>query len=68
MIVLSAADDDQKVAFQMQVEEKIRKQELPVNVTYHTFADPGTAKIGNQSEIELFSSDVLYMSHHQCSL
>ncbi|XP_072040884.1 fucose-1-phosphate guanylyltransferase-like [Amphiura filiformis] len=46
LVVLSAADDDQRVAFQMQIDEKIKRKELPLNVNYLTFADPGTAKIG----------------------
>ena len=44
--MLSAADEDQRMAFQMQVDEKIKRGELPLDVNYLTFADPGTVKIG----------------------
>ena len=50
LVVLSAADEDQRTAFQMQLDEKIKRGHLPLGVEYLTFADPGTAKIGKNDD------------------
>ena len=49
LVVLSAADEDQRTAFQMQLNEKIERGSLPLGVEYLTFADPGKAKIGKNN-------------------
>ncbi|XP_051788910.1 fucose-1-phosphate guanylyltransferase [Erpetoichthys calabaricus] len=47
VIVITAADDSQKEAYELQIAEKIQRKELPLGVKYHVFADPAGYKIGN---------------------
>ncbi|KAG7488378.1 hypothetical protein MATL_G00032030 [Megalops atlanticus] len=47
IVVVTAADEDQKDAYERQISEKLRKKELPLGTTYHVFADPPGPKIGN---------------------
>ncbi|KAL2089958.1 hypothetical protein ACEWY4_014646 [Coilia grayii] len=47
LVVLTAVDEDQKVAYELQIKEKLGRKELPLGVPYHVFADPPGSKIGN---------------------
>ncbi|XP_043316896.1 fucose-1-phosphate guanylyltransferase isoform X1 [Cervus elaphus] len=47
IVVLTAANEKQKLAYKQQLSEKLKKKELPLGVQYHVFADPPGAKIGN---------------------
>ncbi|XP_044532406.1 fucose-1-phosphate guanylyltransferase [Gracilinanus agilis] len=47
VVVLTAADQEQEVAYQLQLSRKLQCGELPLGVHYHVFADPIGAKIGN---------------------
>ncbi|NP_001191733.1 fucose-1-phosphate guanylyltransferase [Monodelphis domestica] len=47
VVVLTPADGDQEVAYQLQLTRKLQRGELPLGVHYHVFADPTGAKIGN---------------------
>ncbi|CAL8253441.1 unnamed protein product [Merluccius merluccius] len=47
VVVLTAADESQKVAYELQVSEKVSRKELPLGVRYEVFSDPPGAKIGN---------------------
>ncbi|XP_030061456.1 fucose-1-phosphate guanylyltransferase [Microcaecilia unicolor] len=47
IVIITAADKQQELAYQQQISEKIRRKELPLGVHYNVFADPPGAKIGN---------------------
>nr|XP_033771859.1 fucose-1-phosphate guanylyltransferase isoform X9 [Geotrypetes seraphini] len=47
VVVITAADKQQELAYQQQISEKVRRKELPLGVHYNVFADPPGAKIGN---------------------
>ncbi|KAJ8375218.1 hypothetical protein SKAU_G00057980 [Synaphobranchus kaupii] len=47
LVVVTAADEDQKDAYELQISEKLRRNELPLGIPYHVFADPLGPKIGN---------------------
>ncbi|MBN3276551.1 TNI3K kinase, partial [Polyodon spathula] len=46
IVVITAADKKQKLAYEQQIAEKLRRKELPLWVKYHVFADPPGVKIG----------------------
>lgn len=46
VVVISAADESQSVAFQQQINEKIQQGHLPLDVCFICFPDPGSDKIG----------------------
>ena len=46
VVVLTASDDDQKLAYETQVTGKLRRREIPRGVDYLVFADPPGPKIG----------------------
>ncbi|KAK6484629.1 fucose-1-phosphate guanylyltransferase [Huso huso] len=46
IVVMTAADEKQKLAYEQQIAEKLRRKELPLWVQYHVFADPPGVKIG----------------------
>ncbi|MGH0147829.1 UNVERIFIED_CONTAM: hypothetical protein FKN15_048049 [Acipenser sinensis] len=46
IVVITAADEKQKLAYEQQIAEKLRRKELPLWVQYHVFADPPGVKIG----------------------
>jgi len=46
IVVLTASDNDQKLAYEMQITEKLRRREIPHEVDYLVFADPPGPKIG----------------------
>ncbi|XP_063057537.1 fucose-1-phosphate guanylyltransferase [Engraulis encrasicolus] len=47
LVVLTAVDEDQKFAYELQIKEKLGRKELPFGLPYHVFADPPGSKIGN---------------------
>ncbi|XP_076134421.1 fucose-1-phosphate guanylyltransferase isoform X1 [Alosa pseudoharengus] len=47
LVVLTAVDEHQRVAYELQIKEKLCRKELPLGVPYHVFADPPGCKIGN---------------------
>lgn len=47
IVVLTAVDEDQRNAYEIQIKEKLGRKELPLGVPYHVFADPPGHKIGN---------------------
>jgi len=46
MVVITAVDEDQRSAYEIQITEKLEKKELPLGISYHVFADPPGCKIG----------------------
>lgn len=46
IVVVTAVDEDQKLAYELQLSEKLRRRELPLGIHYHVFADPPGYKIG----------------------
>lgn len=47
VIAITAADEQQGLAYQQQLSEKLNRKELPLGVQYHVFVDPAGTKIGN---------------------
>ncbi|XP_063795155.1 fucose-1-phosphate guanylyltransferase [Pseudophryne corroboree] len=47
VVVITAADEQQELAYQQQIADKLTRQELPLGVRYHVFSDPPGPKIGN---------------------
>ena len=47
IIVLTAADEEQRKAYETQLSCKLERKELPLGVKYHVFHDPVGPKIGN---------------------
>ncbi|XP_078524815.1 fucose-1-phosphate guanylyltransferase isoform X2 [Lissotriton helveticus] len=50
VVVITAVDKEQELAYQLQIAEKLNRKELPLGVHYHVFADPPGAKIGGYSQ------------------
>ena len=48
-IVLTTADEDQKLVFEEQVRQKLEQKELPLGVPIHVIADPPGPKLGIKS-------------------
>nr|XP_056701647.1 fucose-1-phosphate guanylyltransferase [Euleptes europaea] len=47
VVVITAVDKKQEIAYQQQLSEKLKRKELPFGVHYHVFVDPPGPKIGN---------------------
>ncbi|XP_032237107.1 fucose-1-phosphate guanylyltransferase [Nematostella vectensis] len=47
IIVITASDAAQKKAFEIQLEAKLKRKELPLGPIYHVFSDPPGPKVGN---------------------
>ncbi|CAH2316122.1 fucose-1-phosphate guanylyltransferase [Pelobates cultripes] len=47
VIIITAADKQQELAYQQQLADKLARKELPLGVRYHVFSDPPGPKIGN---------------------
>ncbi|XP_078075162.1 fucose-1-phosphate guanylyltransferase [Mustelus asterias] len=47
IVVITAADGRQELVFEQQISSKLERNELPLGVQYHVFADPIGPKIGN---------------------
>ncbi|XP_030836767.1 fucose-1-phosphate guanylyltransferase [Strongylocentrotus purpuratus] len=46
IVVITAGDEDQKTAYDLQLQEKLARQQLPLGTKYHVLKDPGNVKIG----------------------
>lgn len=46
VVVITAADEKQELAYKQQLSEKLKRKELPLGVNYHVFTDPPGTKIG----------------------
>lgn len=53
VVVITAADEKQELAYEQQLSRKLQQKELPLGVHYHVFADPAGAKIGGFSRQRL---------------
>ncbi|XP_068599161.1 fucose-1-phosphate guanylyltransferase [Brachionichthys hirsutus] len=47
VVVVTAADEQQREAYELQISEKVDKKEIPLGLDYKVFSDPGVSKIGN---------------------
>ncbi|XP_033125847.1 fucose-1-phosphate guanylyltransferase-like [Anneissia japonica] len=47
IVVITARDENQKRAYELQLNEKLKSKQLPLGVKYHAIADPPEAKVGN---------------------
>ncbi|KAJ7993550.1 hypothetical protein DPEC_G00273570 [Dallia pectoralis] len=47
LVVLTAVDEDQREAYELQISEKLKRGEIPQGIPYHVFSDPPGPKIGN---------------------
>jgi fucose-1-phosphate guanylyltransferase len=47
IVVISALDATQQEAYEIQLEAKQKRKEIPLGVAYHVFHDPPGPKIGN---------------------
>ncbi|KAG9270109.1 fucose-1-phosphate guanylyltransferase [Astyanax mexicanus] len=47
LVVITAVDEDQRASYELQIQEKCNRKELPIGVSYLVFADPPGYKIGN---------------------
>ncbi|XP_072505953.1 fucose-1-phosphate guanylyltransferase isoform X2 [Notamacropus eugenii] len=45
VVVITAADEKQELAYKQQLSRKLQQKELPLGAHYHVFADPAGAKI-----------------------
>ncbi|KAM7011843.1 fucose-1-phosphate guanylyltransferase [Tautogolabrus adspersus] len=47
VVVVTAVDESQREAYELQISEKVKRKELPLGVHYKVFSDPPGSKIGN---------------------
>uniref|UniRef100_A0AAY4BE73 GDP-fucose pyrophosphorylase domain-containing protein n=1 Tax=Denticeps clupeoides TaxID=299321 RepID=A0AAY4BE73_9TELE len=47
LVIVTAADEEQRAAYEVQISEKLCRNELPLGIPYQVFADPPGPKIGN---------------------
>ncbi|XP_059196611.1 serine/threonine-protein kinase TNNI3K isoform X2 [Centropristis striata] len=47
VVVVTAADESQREAYELQIRDKVQRKELPLGLHYKVFSDPPGAKIGN---------------------
>ena len=47
LVVITASDEDQRVAFETQIQNKLAKHQIPHGLPYLVYADPPGPKIGN---------------------
>ncbi|KAJ3599776.1 hypothetical protein NHX12_033732 [Muraenolepis orangiensis] len=47
LVVVTAVDESQRVAYELQITDKVSRQELPLGVDYKVFSDPPGPKVGN---------------------
>ncbi|XP_054458477.1 fucose-1-phosphate guanylyltransferase [Anoplopoma fimbria] len=47
VVVVTAADENQREAYELQIREKADRRELPLGLHYKVFSDPPGCKIGN---------------------
>ncbi|XP_034560071.1 fucose-1-phosphate guanylyltransferase [Notolabrus celidotus] len=46
-VVLTAVDESQREAYELQISEKVHRKELPLGIHFKVFSDPPGSKIGN---------------------
>ena len=59
IIVLTALDESQRDAYDIQLQFKLARGELPLGVKYHVFYDPPGPKIGNGGSVLVTIGDLL---------
>ncbi|KAF7658118.1 hypothetical protein LDENG_00017240 [Lucifuga dentata] len=47
LVIITAVDESQREAYELQIREKVQRKELPLGPRYRVFSDPPGAKIGN---------------------
>lgn len=47
LVVITAMDELQRGAYELQITGKLERKELPLGIHYHVFSDPPGSKIGN---------------------
>ncbi|XP_029285925.1 fucose-1-phosphate guanylyltransferase [Cottoperca gobio] len=47
VVVVTAVDEQQRDAYELQIRQKLHRRELPLGVHYKVFSDPPGSKIGN---------------------
>lgn len=58
-VVITALDEKQRDAYEIQLQSKIKRGELPLGVKYHAFYDPPGPKIGNGGSVLVTIGDLL---------
>lgn len=59
IIVITALDQSQRDAYDIQLQSKLSRGELPLGVKYHVFYDPPGPKIGNGGSVLVTIGDLL---------
>lgn len=59
IIVITALDESQRDAYDIQLQSKLSRGELPLGVKYHVFYDPPGPKIGNGGSVLVTIGDLL---------
>ena len=59
IVVITALDEGQKHAYDIQLRSKLSRGELPLGVEYHVFYDPPGPKIGNGGSVLVTIGDLL---------
>ena len=57
--MITALDESQKDAYEIQLQSKLARGELPLGVKYHVFYDPPGPKIGNGGSVLVTIGDLL---------
>lgn len=47
VVVITTADEDQKIIFDAELQDKLKRNELPLNLPIHIISDPPGPKLGN---------------------
>lgn len=59
IVAITALDEGQKNAYDIQLQSKLARGELPLGVKYHVFYDPPGPKIGNGGSVLVTIGDLL---------
>ena len=59
IVVITALDEGQKNAYDLQLQSKRARGELPLGIKYHVFYDPPGPKIGNGGSVLVTIGDLL---------
>lgn len=59
IVVITALDESQRNAYEIQLRSKLARKELPLGVKYHVFYDPPGPKIGNGGSFLVTIGDLL---------
>lgn len=46
VVVVTAVDENQRLAYELQIKEKVERKEVPLGIHYKVFSDPPGCKIG----------------------